>query len=177
MSESTAPARRYSWPPFQPGNDVGKQFERGNDSSLTHGANSLAIVEPRARELGAVVFSLHEHLDPARDADAVGRLAMCLSRIERIYWWLSEQDDPVFADAAKGKIHGVYERLERAEREARQADAALGLSPLARVRLGLDLLEGRKRQSEADRAEEKRAQDRMRERLAELNDGGEDGDE
>lgn len=165
MTAVNAPARNYAWPPAASGNDL----------AVKHGSYSMALVEPRAREIGTVIFSLHEHLDPQRDADAVARLAMCLSRLERAYWYLSEQDDPIFADRSKGKLHPVYEGIERWEREARQADAALGLSPLARVRLGLDLLEGRKRQSDADVAEEKRAQERMRERLANLPVDGEDG--
>jgi hypothetical protein len=85
------------------------------------------------------VLDAHEHLDPARNGDAVGRYSMVLARIERVYRWLSERDDPVFADAAKGRIHAVYERLERWERQADLAEEKLALAPLTRARLGLGL--------------------------------------
>ena len=150
MSTENAPARHYSWPPFRPGNDVGEQFEPGNTAARTHGANSMALVEPRARELGTRIFVVHTHLDIDRDADAVARLAMALARIERVYWWLSEQDDPIFSDPKKGKAHPIFERLERFEREARQAEAQLGMSPLARARLGLDAMEAKRRMASLD---------------------------
>jgi hypothetical protein len=52
------PARRYSWPPFGEGNDVGKQFEQGNQAAVTHGAFSPRKLDPLIAEITAWVQSL-----------------------------------------------------------------------------------------------------------------------
>jgi hypothetical protein len=124
------PARGYSWPPFQP----------GNTAAARHGARSDALVEPRARELAPVIFAANTHLDEMRDGAAVFRYCVALARIERVYAWLAEQDDAVFADAKDGTVHGVYERLERWERQCDTAEERLAIAPLTRARLGLDKL-------------------------------------
>jgi len=121
------PARGYSWPPFEPGNEV----------STTHGAFSLAKVEPRAEEIGEAIYAMHPHLDGVRDVLAVRRLAVVLARIERVDSWLAEQDDPVFENAARGKAHRVYERWERWQRLATALERQLAMSPLTRAQLGI----------------------------------------
>jgi hypothetical protein len=126
------PARGYSWPPF----------EKGNTAAMTHGARSDRLVEPRARELTAPVFDANPHLEAARDGAAVLRYCMTLARIERVYRWLEGQVDHVFVDQDAGRAHGVYERLERWERAAGTEEDRLGISPLARTRLGLDRARG-----------------------------------
>lgn len=110
---------------------------------MTHGARSDRLVEPRAAELTRPVFEANPHLDPARNGPAVWRYAVVLARVERVYCWLEEQDDPVFEDSDAGKVHGVYERLERWERAASAAEAELAIAPLTRARLGLDHARGR----------------------------------
>jgi hypothetical protein len=124
------PARGYSWPPFQPGNKV----------RLRHGARDPALVEPRARELVPSILEANPHLDAGRDGAAVYRYAVALARIERVYRWLSEQPDPVFADERAGAVHAVYERLERWERQAERAEQQLAIGPLVRTKLGLTRL-------------------------------------
>jgi hypothetical protein len=126
----TRPARGYSWP----------AFERGNTAAMTHGARSrnLEAFERRASELMPAVFEANGHLDELRDGAAVVRYAMALARVERVYAWLSQRDDPAFADVEAGKVHAVYERLERWERQADAAEERLCIAPLTRAKLGLD---------------------------------------
>lgn len=156
------PPRGYTWPPF----------EDGNTAAVTHGANSSKLVEPRAREIAPAVLDANPHLDPLRDGAAVFRYGMGLARIERVYLWLAAQDDAVFADAKQGEAHGVYERLERWERQAAADEERLAIAPLTRARLGLDLLRG-----QALTEEQRRQQTEARKRLDERMDGGGRGGE
>jgi hypothetical protein len=126
--------RGYTWPPF----------EEGNAAAATHGANSLKLVEPHAREIAPAIFTAHPHLDPARDGAAVWRYAITLARIHRVNVWLAQREDPVFADLEAGAPHKVFERLDRWERQAAADEERLGLSPGARVKLGLDLARAKK---------------------------------
>jgi hypothetical protein len=157
--------RGYSWPPFEPGNLAG----------LKHGARSDRLVLPRARELAPDVLEANPHLDAARDGAAVFRLAVTYARIERVYAWLAEQSDPVFEDADAGEAHGVYERLERWERQADSAEERLAIAPLTRARLGLDTLRAAAL-SDEERAEASAARERLDARLAELAEAEEDGE-
>ena len=126
------PARGYSWPPF----------EKGNTAALTHGAFSDKVVMPRAHELVAGVLGANSHLTAERDGAAVMRYAIVLSRLERVYQWLSDQEDAVFAAPGAGEAHAIFERLERWERQADAAEDRLAIAPLTRARLGLDQLKG-----------------------------------
>lgn len=121
-----------SRPPFTP--------ETAREASMTHGASSRSLIEPRARELAPAIFEANPHLDEARDGPAVMRYGILLARIKRVYGWLSKQADPVFRDAQTGEVHRVFERLERWERQAAEAEDKLAIAPLTRARLGLDQL-------------------------------------
>jgi hypothetical protein len=154
------PARGYTWPPFEP----------GNEAALRHGAHSLKLVEPRARELAPAILEANAHLDSLRDGHAVMRLAVALARIERVWAWLAEQDDAVFSDTEAGEVHGVHERLSRWERQAAADEDRLGISPVTRAKLGLDLLRG-----QVLTEEQKRQQAEARKRLDERMGGGNDG--
>ncbi len=105
----------------------------GNQRAVTHGAFADALATPRARELTPVVFEANAHLEPERDDPAVRRYAVLLARIERVCRWLAGQDDDVFADGEAGEVHGVYERLERWERQAATAEEQLAIAPLTRT--------------------------------------------
>jgi hypothetical protein len=126
------PARGYSWPPF----------EESNGAAVTHGAYSLARVKPRARELVSQILMAHPHLDDVRDGPAVFRYCATLARTERIYEWLDDQEDSVFSDVEAGTTHGCFGRLERWERQADAAEERLGISPLAKVKMGLQQARG-----------------------------------
>ena len=159
MNDVAAPARGYTWPPF----------EDGNEAAVTHGATSSKLVTPRAKAIGPVVLEANPHLDPLRDGPAVFRYAMTLARIERVYCWLADKEDAVFSDAEQGEVHGVYERLERWERQASTDEERLAIAPLTRTKLGLDSL-----RAKAMTEEEKRAAAEARKRLDKRMDGGGD---
>lgn len=142
MSTETAPARRYSWPPFEPGNSVGERFEDGNQAARTHGAYSDAVIAPRARELAEVILDANPHLDAVRDSAGVWRYAKTMSKIDHIEAYLGEQSDPVFVDRAKGTIHPVVALLLALESRADKAEERLAIAPLTRAKLGLDKLRG-----------------------------------
>jgi len=146
MTAETTQLQPWQRPPFEP----------GNDAAVTHGATSAALVEPRARELAPQILDANPHLDPNRDGPAVLRYGLALARCERVYVWLADQDDSVFADAEAGDVHAVYERLERWERQAAADEERLAIAPLTRAKLGLDTLraaaitdEERRKQAEA----------------------------
>jgi hypothetical protein len=124
------PARGYSREPFKV----------GNKAAVRHGAQSPELVEARARELAPEVLEANSHLDVARDGAAVFRYAVTLARIERVYAWLDERDDPVFEDERAGEVHAVYSSLERWEAAASRAEQQLAIAPLTRTKLGLDRL-------------------------------------
>jgi hypothetical protein len=111
--------------------------EPGNLRAAKHGAQSAALVNPRARELAEQVLSVHTHLDSGRDGPAVARYAVALARVERVYQWLGAQDNEVFANVETGETHAVFGRLERWERECEAAERALAIAPLVRVKLKL----------------------------------------
>jgi hypothetical protein len=113
----------------------------GNLRAARHAAYSDALVTPRARELTTAVFEANTHLQVDRDGAAVARYAVLLARVERVYRWLAEQPDDVFADVEHGVPHGVYERLERWERACADAEHRLAIDPLTRTRLGLARME------------------------------------
>lgn len=109
----------------------------GNDRAGKHLAYSDALVIPRARELAAQVLDANQHLDAQRDGPALARYAAVLARVERVHAWLAEREDPVFADLEAGTVHRCYERLERWERQAADAEHRLAIDPFTRSRLGL----------------------------------------
>ena len=168
VAESKASAPVWQRPPFEP----------GNDAAVKHGARSPALVEPRARELAPQILDANPHLDPMRDGAAVFRYSVALARIERVYAWLAEREDAVFDDTESGTTHGVYERLERWEKQADAAEERLALAPLTRARLGLDQLRGAQAIEEVEATREARA--RLDARAGQLDagpaadDGGDD---
>ena len=87
--------------------------KKGDRIALKHGASEKKavtrdLVVPRAQELQPGVFETNLQLDPTRDGAAVFRYCVALARIERVYNWLAEQDDEVFADMTDGEVHAVY---------------------------------------------------------------------
>ncbi|WP_214365625.1 hypothetical protein [Pseudonocardia sp. H11422] len=122
-------ARGYSWPPFEPGNEVG----------LRHGAYSPRRVDPLAREL----------VDQALGDPDLGYLAAPSYRPALWAWARAEAQvqllaeylerfgaDPDFGDRA---VSAAYNAHHRAEARADSARRRLGLDPLSRARLGRDV--------------------------------------
>lgn len=116
----------------QPAGEVGR--------AATHGARSDALIQPAAERWRKVVLAANPHLDATRDGPAVARYATLLARIERVHNWLAEQPDPVFRNPAAQipKVHPVLERLAKWEEGAARAEDRLGISPIARHRMGID---------------------------------------
>ncbi|MFY9488861.1 MAG: hypothetical protein WAP35_09240 [Solirubrobacterales bacterium] len=107
----------------------------GNFRSVRHGAQSERLIAPRAAEILEIVFESNPHLHRERDQASVLRYAQTLARIERVYEWLDAQPDPVFV--GRGAAHPAYGRLDRWETTAERSELTLGISPLARQKLGL----------------------------------------
>ncbi len=123
-----APARGYSWAPFEPGNLVG----------LRHGAMSrYALAE--ADELAADLCEHVPHLGPA-DAPAIRDFAIAQVRAWRLAAWVEVHGEL----DGKGKpipaLAALREWLARAER----ARSRLGLDPMSRAALAVDALHARR---------------------------------
>ncbi len=76
---------------------------------------------------------------PAADSTAVELLALCLLRIERVAAWLEEHGE----FDKRGRPRPVLEVERRLRAEARDHMRDLGLTPRARVAIGLSLQRGR----------------------------------
>ena len=113
--------------------------EPGNLRRVTHGAHSETLVRPEADALLPGLLEANAHLALERDGAAIHRYAMTLARIARVWAWLDEQADPVFADVTDGEIHSVYRVLGEWERRASADEDRLGIAPLTRAKLGLNV--------------------------------------
>ncbi len=76
---------------------------------------------------------------PAADRTAVELLALCLARLESIARWLELHG---LLDPDSGEPRAAVDLERRLRVEAADHAAALGLTPRARVALGLDLQRG-----------------------------------
>jgi hypothetical protein len=111
----------------------------GNTRALTHGAQSR-MVEPLAAAIERETWDGNPHLDPARHGGpggAVCRYARARARVALVYDWLDSKSHSVFSDEDAGEMHGVFERLEKWERQCDAAEAHLAIAPLTRARLGM----------------------------------------
>jgi len=119
-------ARGYSWPPFEP----------GNEAALTHGATSPRYIEPRAAEIAEAILSAEDMADltsPRYRLDVLA-LARAEAQIERLDKWLGSE----VGDLSDTRRLAAYGLLDKAERRAAGCRTRLGMSPLARARLGRD---------------------------------------
>jgi hypothetical protein len=119
----------------------------GNDRGATHSAAATAKTLPvagKARELREMLAAETPLRDadgglPAADSTAVELLALCLLRIERVAAWLEEHGE----FDKRGRPRPVLEVERRLRAEARDHMRDLGLTPRARVAIGLSLQRGR----------------------------------
>jgi hypothetical protein len=125
-------------------------FERGNELSLRHGCYSVLKLRPRADEIRERLVRVAPVV-AAADAAAFDLAAMLLARAERAALveelaWAEEQDA-----LRRGRVVPPEQRqdLRRLSADSRGwANSALrvldslGMTPVARVKLGLDLLRG-----------------------------------
>ena len=122
---SGTPARRYSWAPFAPGNAV----------STHHGAFSERRVAPLAQRLVEQVVADNGYLQDPSYASALHSWGRTEARIELVSAWLIEKGDL----DPQGKVRPAADLLNRLEARAENLRSALGLTPLARARLGRDI--------------------------------------
>jgi hypothetical protein len=125
VSESKGPARGYSWPPAEPGNEL----------AVKHGATAVLKLAPRAGEIAerirAIVPAGSDHDEPT-----VRLLAGVLARIEAANAWLAANS--IFADG-EGNAQPILKQLSTWENTAGRLCEKLGLTPTSRAELGLDL--------------------------------------
>jgi phage terminase small subunit len=119
------PARRYSWPPFEPGNSV----------ALRHGAYSPRRVDPLAAELVERVLADTDWLRPC-DRPAVWAWARAEARVQLLAEHLAANGGDLADD---GSVRPAADLLSRVEAQAQRMRSVLGLDPLSRARLGRDV--------------------------------------
>jgi hypothetical protein len=116
---------------------------RNNDNAETHGAHKTLPVDSVAAAIARGVEAETPLRGPdgglpAADRVAVELLAGCLSRLARIGEWV-EVHGPL---DGKGKPRPVLEVERRLRNEAREHLRELGLTPRARVAIGITLQRG-----------------------------------
>jgi hypothetical protein len=128
------PARRYSWAPFEPGHEV----------TLKHGARSPRVIGPIAAELIAEVIADEStsYLAAAAYAPLLRRWAEVMAKTEVYGQWLAEQSPEQQTTSPKGGTRSPLEHWLGLVRVAAALSDRLGLSPLARAKLGRDFAVG-----------------------------------
>lgn len=132
----SAPAE---WAPAFPGQRP--PFLPGNQARLTHGYWSPRKVNPLAQELIDSVLSDPdvEYLQRPQFRPALFGWARAEARVQLLEEWLGEG----VGDLADEQVRTAYQLLDRAEARAASGRAALGLTPLAKARLGRDVAAAR----------------------------------
>lgn len=121
-------------------------FSQGNDAAVRHGAYSVLKLAPRAEQIAT---SLRESvpISSASDNATIDVLGFVLAQLERANLVLSHVQDDELSQIRNGKL-GAAQRddLRRLAADARgwantalRYSEALGLTPLSRARLGLDV--------------------------------------
>lgn len=124
------PARGYSWPPFQPGHTL----------SVQHGAYSPRKVDPLAAEFVATVGDL-DWVGPV-DMPAVWAWARAEAQVQLLSEYLmaaAEAAGDGVGDLDLDRVRTAYLLLHRAEGRAQRGRESLGLTPLARSRLAVNV--------------------------------------
>ena len=117
--------RGYSWPPFQPGNEL----------QLRHGAYSPRRTDPLAVEIAEHITAGADWLRPC-DALSVHALARTEARLQLVSEWLEDHGGDIDGE---GEVRGAAILLDRLEARAESLRSKLGLDPLSRARLGRDI--------------------------------------
>lgn len=146
-AEGQAAAGVEPWqrPPFEPGNDVGRQFETGNEVSVRHGIYSPRKVDPLAADLVALMLddpALGYLKAPAYRAE-LWAWARAEARVQLLDEYLAAKaGDGGIADPDANRVRSASLELHRAEARAASGRNRLGLNPLARAKLGKDVAQG-----------------------------------
>ena len=114
--------------------------EEGNTRTLKHGAYSERYLSPLVQQKEQELMTLLEGVVYIGNVDRliVRNLARCLARLERFDSYLDQLGD-VVSDGKKTKLNPVIAAYFTAIESARRHCEALGLTPGARARLGVDL--------------------------------------
>jgi len=121
----------------------------GNDRRRTHGGYASVSVDqlaPIEREIRDALAA-DAPVDSTADAAMIGLAASALYRWRQVAEWLDKNGA---VQARKGPRFNVIDLEGRLRREAADHLAALGMSPRARARMGVDVARGRALQAGAD---------------------------
>lgn len=121
----------YRWPPFAPGNTLGRRFESGNDAALKHGATSPDRLRPLAERIVAELsvdapWTARAPYVATVAAWAWAEAQACLLRVYLDEQGLVDND---------GTPRPATALLDQVERRAANLRGELGLSPLALAKL------------------------------------------
>ena len=132
--------------PFKPGNVVGQR----------HGANSPRLVGPLSDELRQDIAEMIQDTPAAAPqfAVAVGALATKLARLQLVSTWLSDNGPLDETGEPRPAVRFELELLASVEKSL----DALGLTPTAAARLGVDLVRGESLVEHMDTARRIRAE-------------------
>jgi len=113
----------------------------GNTRTLKHGAWSERYLSPLVEEKETELLSLLEEASYIANVDRiiVRNLARTLARLERFDWYLDQEGDVVIT-GNKTKLNPVISAYFTALESCRRHCEALGLTPGARAKLGVDLM-------------------------------------
>jgi hypothetical protein len=125
------------WTPAFPGQRP--PFERGNQVGLTHGAQSMIRLAPRAAELADDLRAIVPAASVS-DEPTIRLAALVLARIEAANAYLAEHG--IFLDGGP-EIQPVIRSLTGWENSAARLLDRLGCTPTSRAALGLDLARSR----------------------------------
>lgn len=132
---SHAPARGYRWETATPGNFI----------ALKHGATSPRIVDPLAEEIIESIRDQVTWLTPADEPAllAWGRAEAQCQLLTTYLASAAELTEDGVGDLDADRIKAAYLLLHRAETRASTLRTQLGLTPLARAKLGRDVAAGK----------------------------------
>lgn len=152
MTDSAnGPARGYSWPPAEPGNEL----------ATRHGAHSERHVGPLAEQIATALLAdpdTPQYLREPSYAATVRAWSRAEAVVDLLWRWLEQHDlDAALTDVtstdedttnAKGRsskrttsrhVESVLAQLHRHEVRAMNLRSRLGMDPLSRARLGKDV--------------------------------------
>lgn len=120
-----------------PGGGKPAPYVEGNTAAVVHGARSRSnrLVMPEAEALEAEVLEGSPYLQDVSYAPAVRRWAIAEAWCDRLGVWLEEHG----AMADEGEVRPALDALRRWQKRAQEESDRLGLTPLARARLGRDV--------------------------------------
>jgi len=117
------PARGYSWPPA----------EAGNEKALTHGAYSPRMIEEKAADVRETLLEICPWLDVPEYAPAIARFLRAEARSLLLHSAILKQ---AAERGGEDKVSSrLWEQATASDRLAAQLGNVLGLDPLGRARL------------------------------------------